>query len=430
MGQGVVIARINHDISIADFELAVRDAVRDIKSSYWDLYLAYRNFDTAVEAYRSAQETWCEANVRLDVGDLDPADEFQARDRLYETKAQVEQSLNSVYRTESELRRLIGLPVNDGFRLRPVDEPTIGEFVPQWEASLQQALTQRTELRSQKWRVKSLQLQLKAAESLVRPSINAVGSYDVNGLGDKLLSGRVTDPATGLPIRSGYGSMTHGDLESWTAGIEVTVPIGFRGQRSQVRNLELQVAKATAVLAAQEKNIAHDIATAIQDVTSAYAAAQSNQKRLQAARRRVELLNEKRLAGTQTLDLVLRAQSSAAAAQNAYYEQVVNYNKALINLNLATGELLEQSGVYLAEGGWAEGAYQDAHMRAVERTHASPNPHLRTEPAEFASPAAVGTIERRPDLIDNEFVTQDALPVIERVDPADDGQTAPVQDSE
>lgn len=391
VGQGVVIARINNDISIADFEQSVRQAIRDIENAYWDLYLAYRVFDTSVVAHRSARQTWRETHDKVDVGILEPAEELQTKDRLYETKANVEQSLSAIFRRESELRRLMGLPVNDGCVFRPTDEPSIAEYVPDWESSLRQGLTHRVELRAQKFRIKSLQLQLQAARSLVRPTVNAVGSYDVNGVGDRLLDYNNTNP-----LSSGYGSMARAGLESWTAGVEVTVPIGFRSQRSQVRNLELQLAKDTAVLAAQERNISHEIATSIQDVTAAFATAQSNHKRLKAATERLEKLGYKKELGASTLDLVLRAQASVAQAEGTYYQEVVNYNKALVNLNYSIGSLLEYNGVFLAEGGWCPEAHVDASIRAAERTHAKPNPHLHSEPAEFISPGPTGTIERRP----------------------------------
>lgn len=386
VSQGVVIARINQDLSIADFEVSVRNALRDIENAYWDLYLAYRVYDTSVVAHQSAFQTWRESQDRLEVGVLKPADELQARDRLYETKAQVETNLSTLYRAESELRRLIGLPVNDGTVLRPVDEPVMAEFVPDWHSCLTEALTHRVELRRQKWSIKSLQLQLQAARSLVRPRLDFSAGYDIHGAGDRLLS------QSSSPFRSAAGSLTSDSINTWNAGLELSVPLGFRFTRSQVRNLELQVTKAHAILASQEKNIAHDIATAIQDVTSAYTAAQSNHKRLKAAAKRVELLEAEREVGTLTLDLVLRAQSSLAAAESAYYQQMVAYNKAITSLHLAKGTLLDNDGVMLAEGSWCPEAYADAAVRAHARTHAKDAPGLRTAPCEFVSPGPAGTV--------------------------------------
>ena len=47
VNQGVSIARINNDISIADFQANVRNMLKDVEDSYWDLYLAYRSFGRA-----------------------------------------------------------------------------------------------------------------------------------------------------------------------------------------------------------------------------------------------------------------------------------------------------------------------------------------------------------------------------------------------
>jgi len=403
VSQGVAIARINQDISLADFEVAVRTALSDIENAYWDLYLAYRLFDTSVKAHESTAGTLRLLVDAREVGAGDYTGEAQARDRFYETKASLELALNRLYQAESELRRLVGLPMNDGTVLRPAEEPIVAEFRPDWQASLVDGLTYRVELRRQKWQIKSLQLQLNAARNLVRPSLNAVAGYNVLGFGDKLASQGVNDPATGTPTNSAFGSMSRDDLNAWNVGLQFNMPIGLRQARSQARNYELQLAKANAVLAAQERSIAHDIANAVQDVAANYAAAQSNFYRLKAARERVSL-HERRIE-VDSVDLVLRAQESASVAENSYYQQVVAYNKAITSLNLATGRLLEFNNIYLQEGKWCPEAYDDAMLRAQERTHAVDNPHLRTEPTEFVSRHPIGAVE----LVTPEFVQPDDL---------------------
>ncbi|MDG1897453.1 MAG: TolC family protein [Fuerstiella sp.] len=388
VSQGVLIARISADITLADFEAAVRNATLDVEYAYWDMYLAYRNYDTSVAAHRSAFTTWRKSQDRFEVGLGDPEEELQSRDQLYQTKSSVETSLNSLYKAEIEVRRLVGLPMNDGTVLRPIDEPAVAEFIPDWRGSLTEGLTHRVELRRQKWAIKSLQLQLKAARSLVKPRLDFVTSYDVNGVGDSL----ITQSGGG----SGFGSLTHDHLESWTMGLEMSVPLGFRLARSQVRNLELQLTRDIAILASQERNIAHDIATAIQDVTSGYAAAQSNRKRLEAAAKRIPKVRDKVRFGTATVDMLLRAQSSLADAENAYYQQLVAYNKAIAALSLANGTSLDSYGVSLAEGPWCPAAYGDAMLRANARTHAKDAPNLVTEPAEFVSPGPTGAVDLYP----------------------------------
>ena len=50
---GVLIARVNTDISIADFEASVRDFIGDVENAYWDLYFAYRDLDAKISARNS-----------------------------------------------------------------------------------------------------------------------------------------------------------------------------------------------------------------------------------------------------------------------------------------------------------------------------------------------------------------------------------------
>ncbi len=49
VSQGVLISRINTDITLVDFEQASAAVVRDVENVYWDLYLALRLYDSEIE---------------------------------------------------------------------------------------------------------------------------------------------------------------------------------------------------------------------------------------------------------------------------------------------------------------------------------------------------------------------------------------------
>lgn len=390
VSQGVLIARINSDISLAQFEASVRDSIRDLQKAYWDLYLSYRNYETSVVAHRSAFQTWREANIKLEVGTLKAADEAQAREQFHTTQSTVEQNLNSLYKAETALRRLMGLQINDCEIIRPADSPLFGEFLPDWRASMAEALTRRVELRRQKWNIKSLQLQLQAACSLTRPQLDLIAGATQDGLANHLLGGE-----NDLIPRIWGGR--HG---SWDLGFEYSVPIGFRSAHSQVRNYELRIAKARAVLDQTEREISHDVSTAVQDLIASYTSAATTEDRLIAARHRVELLDLEREEGTTTLDMVLRAQTALAQAEQAYYARIVDFSKAMIDFEFSKGSLLPSSGVQLAEGGWDACAYQDALRRAMERTYAYENVHLEQKPPAFARSQPVPISEVKPAICD------------------------------
>ena len=391
VSQGVSIARINTDISVADFEVAVTQMVKDVEDLYWDLYLAYRQYDADETNRKKSLTVWQKVKVLRDLG----ADgggaiaEAQVRENYFETRARAESALADLYVIENQFRRLLGLPVNDGKIIRPADDPIEAEFVVNWESTLLEALSRRIELRRQKWQIKSLELQRIAAESVVNPRLDLVSSFNVNGFGDQLLSQNTTG------YNSAYGTMARGDLTGWNLGLQFSMPIGFRNARAQLHNTELQLVKARATLSAQELDISHELAEAIQKIDATYIIAQTQLDRKVASEKRMESYKVIDDAGAKEnsrnttlneLDLRLRAQNSNAAAGVAYFSALIAYNKAVTEYQWRRGTLLDHDGIHVAEGDSTEAAQEEALRRAWARSYAQPYEQLRSEPEEFASP--------------------------------------------
>ena len=378
VNQGVVISRINSDITLSEFEVAIRNLVKDTEDLYWDLHLAYRVYHTQKVALDSAEQTW-----RMVQGDprRPAAEKAQSRDNYFEIKGRAEGARSDLYSAESRLRRLIGLPVNDGRIIRPSDEPITAEYTPDWKGSLVDALTRRIELRRQKWAIKSLQLQLTAAESLTRPQLDVVLGYNVNGFGDDLLG------QSNRPHRSAYRSLADGDFRSWEAGLQFNMPLGMRTAQAQVRNLELRLAKARKALDEQEVEISHELAAAFQALDRAWATARIGFNRRKAAAESVRAYQAEYENGRTSADLLLRAQVSLAQAEIAYFSSLVDYNKAISELEYRKGRSLEHNNVRLAEGPWNDqAAYRDALRRAEARSHGSRSKLIHAEPDPFVEP--------------------------------------------
>ncbi len=389
VNQGVVIARIRTDIALADFEQATIGLVKDVEDVYWELYLAYRAYDTDITARNSFLHTWREVKAKTDQGleGGSAADEAQARDSYFDARAASENSLSNVYNTEGRLRRLLGLPVNDGRIVRPADEPTTAEFLPNWRTSLVEALTRRVELRKQKWNIKSLEFQLEAAKSLTNPRLDLVSRYQINGFGDQLF-GKSDEvfAASQRPVRgSFYENLLSGDQTGWGLGVEFSMPIGFRAAHSQVRNLELRLAKARAALGAQEFEVSHELANAFRQADTTFQTAQTYFNRRRAAERRVQANEAQYRAGKGSVDLLLRAQVSLATAEKAYYQAVVGYNRAILDMKFRKGTLMEDHNVFLSESLSHPEAYTQAVRHAWARSHAFDANHLDTQPEEFAT---------------------------------------------
>ncbi len=394
VNQGVVISRINTDIAVANFEISVRNLLRDVEETYWDLYLGYRTYDTNVEARNSFLRSWRFAQASHKAGKFSELDELQARQAYFQGRAATEDALQNVYNLETQLRRLCGLPSADGRIIRPVDDPSMGEYLPDWNLCLAEALTRREELRQQKWNVKSFELQLRAAENLVRPQLNFISSYNVNGFGNNLfdIKGVNTLGPGGINLQSYYQTLSAGNQTGFTAGFQYTLPIGLRQAHSQVRNYELRVAKAKEALEQQELEICHELTTTFQNLAWRYQTAQSNFNRWQVAEAQVAGREDRYRTGVPLIDTSvllqqwLTTRTDAATAEVAFYTSVIEYQKALTDLHFRKGTLLELNSVHLAEGLWTPDAYQDAIRKAWARTYAldalDVDP-VHSEPANF-----------------------------------------------
>jgi len=381
VSQGVLIARINNDLAIADFEIASRNLMFDVEDAYWDLYFAYRVFDTAIALRNSSLDAWRLTKKRAGrVENVLPADEAQARNTYYGSRSIAETAQSNIFGAETRLRRLLALPVNDGTVIRPIDEPVTAEVIPDWGASLSEAMNKRVELRRQKWNIKSLELQLCAAMDLTQPRLDAIGGYQVNAFGDNLI-----DNGNGSPGGGYFSSLGDADQTGWQAGLQMNVPLGFRAANAQVRNYELRVARARKLLAAQELEIGHELAAAFQEVDRTYQTMRSNYLRFIAAEEDVAGREPRFRLGEELIDVLLRAYERRAQAEQTYYQSVTEYNQALATLQLRRGTLLQYNGVHLSEGPWVPAAYEDAARQHKARSYATPDDTLYHEPSAFAT---------------------------------------------
>lgn len=385
---GVLIARVNTDIALADFEAGVTQLLSNVENAYWELYLAFRDLDAKIAARDLAYQTWHQIDVlskRGAGGAVEAVSEALAREQLLRLEAEVQNALagrlieksnanvfrgpTGVYAAERRLRRAIGLPAADGTLLRPSDEPPAAPVAFEWAGLLDEALTRRVELRRQKWVVKRREMELLASRNFLLPRLDAIGLYRFRGLGHDMLSN------SNQYFGSAFDNMATGDFQEWMVGMEFLAPIGYRQGHAAVRHAELNLARERAILTEQEKEVVSDLAGAVAEIDRAFELAKTNYNRRMAAIHQLEtlepLLKEPDAAEKpRLLDLQLDAQRRLADAETQYYASLCEHAVAIKNLHLQKGGLLEFNRIYLAEGDWPAQAFHDAARRDRLRRNA------------------------------------------------------------
>ncbi len=360
--RGVVLARIDGDISIAQFERGVRDFVRDVETAYWQLYFNYRSLDALRVGRDSTLTTWKNVRARYDSdlrgGEADQ--EAQAREQLYLFEERLLIGLNGslrgsagLYQTERTLRRMMGLPVSGDRLLRPLDEPIDTPVIYDWHDCLADAMVRRVELREQMWRVKQRELELVAAKNFLLPRLDAIASYRLDGLGDNFTG-------TGGNFDSLTQELFSFEYYQAQAGLQFSMPLGFRRELAGVRHSKLNLCRERAVLQDQEHLISHDLGEAYVAVETAYQSIQLTFERLNAAEQVVAARTALFDAGKVSIDLLLESQRRLADAQTNYFQARTDHAIAIRNLHFEKGTLLPFNGVRLQEGPWPSQACEQA----------------------------------------------------------------------
>ncbi|HIE99235.1 MAG TPA: TolC family protein [Planctomycetes bacterium] len=365
---GVLIAKVNSDMSQTDFEVAVRNYVNDVTNAYWDLYFAYRDLDARSQAMKRALESWNRISAR-EKSDIETgASEALAREQYYRFKAAVDEAISGrvtqgtrtgngstggtleaaggVQTTERRLRLLIGIKITDGELIRPKDEPTEADIIFDWYNVQQDALMLRSELRRQQMLIRKREMELLAARNFLNPRLDAVARYRFRGFGNDLIN---TDGINGgTAPASALGNLANGDFQEWLLGFEYEVPLGYRKGYLAVQNAELQLARERIIQREQQREIVHNLSNTIADAARAYKACQNSLNRFWAAR---ELLDAYDAQDANDMDVdvdhLLDAQRRVVEAEIRYYRSRAEYAVALKNVHLEKGSLLSYHNLHI-----------------------------------------------------------------------------------
>lgn len=447
---GVVLARINTDVALAEFEVAVRDYVSNLENAYWDLYFAYRDLDAQIAARDASLDTWRRVRALYEAGRRggEAEKEAQAREQFYRFEEAVQNSLGGrlvdgtrtnngsmggtfrgtggVLVAERRLRRLMNLPASDGKLLRPVDEPILAPVHFDWDEIANQAVERRAELRRQRFVVRRRELELIASKNHLLPRLDAVGRYRFRGFGNDLID---SDGGSLPRFDNAYEDLMTGDFQEWQLGVELDIPIGFRRAHTAVRNVELELARSRAILRDQQAEVVHATAASIAEVDRAFVVSQTSYNRLQASREQLSAVEAAFEADKISLDLLLDAQRRVAESQSRHYRTLAEYAVAVKNVHFNKGTLLEYDGVYLAEGAWPEKAYRDAAALEARRGR----PRTMSYASSLAPVVSHGTYNQHPsdsgyshlDSVDSPEPTE-ALPEATPIEQIPAGPTEPL----
>lgn len=394
----VVLARINEDISLGQYEERIRNLVKEVEMAYWDLYCSYWSVETAKIARDSALQVWRTADAKYQAGQGQVHAVAQAAAQYHNFDARVKAALAGanlpgsdpgVYGRERRLRHLMGWAPTDGRLIRPSDRPAEALLEFDWWTVQGEALTRNIDLRQQKWLIKQREFELMSAKNQILPDVNISALYRWLGVGDSWgsRSGSLERFPTGS--QSAVDSLVGGDFQEAALRLEFNPnAFGSRRQLALIRNTQLSLARETEILHEKEIALMHRLSEDISLLSSHHQQLGIKLNEWSASEREAKSWNDRFLIGDQNIDQILvnllQAQQRRAQAQQDYYRAVCEYNKSIVQIHLLKGSLLEYNNICLQEGPWPEKAYWDATEHARRRDAARYLDYGASRPAVFS----------------------------------------------
>ena len=353
---GIIIAKRGIRQSEATFEAQASDIVQRVIFQYWDVVQAHKTLDVLKKSLELAQASYDRDKRALELGALPPLDIYRSESQVAQRKIAVIQSEYSLKQVETVLRQTLGADLDDrvgalDLELTEKAEPTGTLASADLQEALGQALTNRHELEAQNQQLAIDDANVKLANNNLKPDLNLSANYTSNGLGGVVFG---TD-ALGNPIIISNGGFTDslsqlGGFSFPTYGMSLQLRLPLRNSSAQADLGTALVSKRRDLYQkrGQEQNIRTEVHDAVHDLEQAelvIAAAQTSRdlsaKNLAAEERKYQL-------GAETIFFVLDAQNQLSQAELTLVQAQISYQRALAEVDHATGTLLDRHKVSLA----------------------------------------------------------------------------------
>jgi HAE1 family hydrophobic/amphiphilic exporter-1 len=369
----IEVAKRNLSLTDTQFRQRTIEVIANVQRAYWDLTYSLRNLQVQRDSVRDAKDQ-LEHNRRLvDEGQLAPIDIVAAETQVANFEQAVYEALNGVTAAENVLKNLISPNRNDLIwqqSITPVDPVDLDAPSTTLPDALAAALQNRPELEVNQAQKDINQIDQRLYRELKKPQIDLVASYTSSGVGgtlnpnftNPLLRNCSADPTlpeciaaaqaqqTLLQNVGGSGTAVTDILANkyptFRVGVQFNLPLfGDKTAKAQLGRSLVEGERLQTQREQIEQNIEVDVRNALQMVRTAEARLRAAAVSRENSTKQYESEQRKLDAGQSDIYRVLERQTALAAARSAELRAQTELNKAIADLQRATGNSLKANNV-------------------------------------------------------------------------------------
>ena len=401
------IAKNNREISDVAFRLQIITTVDQIENMYWDLVFAYENVRVQEESLTYAQKALADSKGQAQVGTVPPIQVVSSQSTVATDQQNLIVAQNNLQLQQLLMKNALSRSIEDPMLAEADVIPTSAMVIPQQETVIpiqdliSDALRHRAELVESRIDLQSRDINNKSVRNAMLPTLQAFAYYGGSGVGGDVnalvpncsaTSGSFCfNPAKAPPPFQktnsvGYGG-TLSQLVNSTSpdkgvGLSLNIPLRNRlAQSNQVR-AELEYRQAQVRELQLENQVRIEVRNAQFDVKQNRASVQAAQSAVDLARQTLDADQQKLKVGLTTETAILQDAATLTTGESNLVSAKAAYEKSRIELDRATGLLLDHAGIDIADATRGQVTHLPSVPYVAPRQEATPSSTPPSAPAQ------------------------------------------------
>lgn len=354
----IEIAKKNLSLTDAQFRQRTIEIIAQVQRAYWDLTFALKNLQVQRDAVRDAKNQ-LEHNRRLvQEGLVAPVDVLQVETQVANFEQTVYEALNQVAIAENNLKNLIAQNQTDELwakSLVPTDTVNTDLPIVSLPDAMAAAMANRPELETNNVAREINELDRRFYREQTKPQVDLVASYTAAGIAGQ------QNPDLRLPFNTGQTAQVSPELTggyfnsvsdiaafrypALRVGVTINLPFESKTAKAQLgrslvegERLNTQREQLAQAIQVDVRNSLQLVRTAEARLRSAAIARENTEKQYESEQRKLDN-------GQSTVYLVLERQTQLANARGAELRAQTELNKAVAELQRATGNSLRANNI-------------------------------------------------------------------------------------
>jgi outer membrane protein len=363
------VAKNNLRLNDSQFEQQLNTTLNTVISTYWNLVSAYLAVDVAQQSLTLSQKLLDDNKKQLEIGTMAPLDVLQAEQQVSTSETNLITAQNAVEQLEVTLKNLLsrnGLASSSiaDVHIVPTDRITVPDVEPIQPVQdvVAKAIEHRPELAQQRIQLENSKINLTGTRNAMLPTLNLTGTVSNPGAGGIFNTTPYINPVTNQPATrpqpfpdyvGGYSNILRQlfgvNTMNYTVGFTLSVPLRNRAAQEAYIQQDLQLRQQELNLQKESNQILSDVQNALIAVKNARTRYTSAAKASAVAQQVLDAEQKKYELGASTSYLVVQHQTDLANARQTEVGAVAAYAQAKLQLDQATGTILENNNIVIDE---------------------------------------------------------------------------------